>query len=96
MVNKIVLVLLGVLLLMTISGCSKEEPKSLTAFVGSASKPPMEEAIKAFEEKTGIAVYANYGGSGAMLSQIELSKSGDLYIPGSPDYIVKAERKGDN
>ena len=27
-----------------------------------------------------------------MLSQIKLSKSGDLYIPGSPDYIVKAER----
>jgi molybdate transport system substrate-binding protein len=95
LVNKIMLVLLGVLLLTSISGCSKEEPKSLTAFIGSASKPPMEEAIKAFEEKTGIAVYANYGGSGAMLSQIELSGSGDLYIPGSPDYIVKAERKGD-
>jgi molybdate transport system substrate-binding protein len=28
-----------------------------------------------------------------MLSQIELSKSGDLYIPGSPDYIIKAEKK---
>src|SRR4030042_5786959 len=28
-----------------------------------------------------------------MLSQMELSKSGDLYIPGSPDYMVKAEKK---
>jgi molybdate transport system substrate-binding protein len=53
----------------------------------------MEEAAGAFEKETGIKVYANYGGSGTMLSQIELSKSGDLYIPGSPDYMVKADKK---
>lgn len=80
-------------MLMAISGCAKEESKELNAFVGSASKPPMEEAASAFEQETGIKVYANYGGSGTMLSQIELSKSGDLYIPGSQDYMAKAERK---
>jgi len=79
-------------LLMAISGCAKEESKELTAFVGSASKPPMEEAAAAFEKETGIKVYLNFGGSGTMLSQIELSQSGDLYVPGSPDYMVKAER----
>jgi molybdate transport system substrate-binding protein len=81
------------LLVVTFSGCAKVEPKTLTAFVGSASKPPMEEAARAFQEKTGIQVYLNFGGSGTLLSQIELSRSGDLYIPGSPDYMVKAERK---
>jgi molybdate transport system substrate-binding protein len=79
--------------LVTFTGCAKEEEKTITAFVGSASKPPMEEAAAAFEKETGIQVYLNFGGSGAMLSQIELSQSGDLYIPGSPDYIVKAEKK---
>jgi len=29
-----------------------------------------------------------------MLSQMKVSKSGDLYIPGSPDYMVMAERDG--
>jgi molybdate transport system substrate-binding protein len=87
--------LVGLALLVFLSGCAKTEPKTITAFVGSASKPPMEEAIKAFEQETGIKVYANYGGSGTMLSQIELSKSGDVYIPGSQDYMAKAERKGD-
>jgi molybdate transport system substrate-binding protein len=82
------------LLLVTFTGCAKEEEKTITAFVGSASKPPMEEAAAAFEKETGIKVYLNFGGSGAMLSQIELSRSGDLYIPGSPDYMVKAEKKG--
>jgi molybdate transport system substrate-binding protein len=92
--KKIILLLIGVLLFMAISGCAGTESKTITAFVGSASKPPMEEAAKTFQEKTGIRVYLNFGGSGALLSQIELSESGDLYIPGSPDYMVKAERKG--
>jgi len=91
--KRLKLIIIGGLLLMAIGGCAKEESKELTAFVGSASKPPMEEAAGAFEQETGIKVYANYGGSGTMLSQIELSKSGDLYIPGSPDYMAKAERK---
>jgi molybdate transport system substrate-binding protein len=83
------------LLLVFVSwGCDKGEPVTLTAFVGSASKPAMEEAAAAFEKETGIKVYLNFGGSGTMLSQIELSRSGDLYIPGSQDYIVKAEHKG--
>lgn len=85
---------LTVLLPVFILGCTQETEKSITAFVGSASKPPLEEAAAAFEEETGIKVYLNFGGSGAMLSQIELSQSGDIYIPGSPDYIVKAEKKG--
>jgi len=89
-------VLLSLLLLFVFVpwGCDKEGPIPLTAFVGSASKPAMEEAAAAFEEETGIKVYLNFGGSGTMLSQIELSQSGDLYIPGSQDYIAKAERKG--
>ena len=78
---------------MAVNGCAKEGPKTITAFVGSASKPAMEEAAQLFEEETGIRIYCNFGGSGTMLSQIELSKSGDLYIPGSQDYMAKAERR---
>jgi molybdate transport system substrate-binding protein len=67
--------------------------KTITAFVGSASKPPMDEAAKVFESQTGAKVYLTYGGSGTVLSQMELSKTGDLYIPGSPDYMVKSDAK---
>jgi molybdate transport system substrate-binding protein len=78
-----------------IAGCTnrQNERENLTAFVGAASKPAMDEAAEAFEAKTGIKIYCTYGGSGAILSQMELSKTGDLYIPGSPDYIAKAERR---
>ena len=94
MKKLLTLVLAGLLIFTLLSGCAKGQQKTITAFVGSASKPAMEEAAKAFEEKTGIKVYLNFSGSGTMLSQMKLSKSGDLYIPGSPDYMVMAEHDG--
>ncbi len=78
---------------MAIGGCAGEPAGTITVFCGSASKPAMEEAAVAFYEKTGIRIYLNFGGSGTMLSQMELSQSGDVYIPGSQDYMAKAERR---
>ena len=67
-----------------------EAGQPVVVFAGSASQPPLEEAAEAFQAKTGIPVVLHLGGSGAMLSQIKLSGQGDLYIPGSPDYMDKA------
>ncbi len=83
---------IGVILAVAI-GCG-ENPAAITAFCGSASKPAMEEAAAAFTGATGITVYLNFGGSGTMLSQMKIAGTGDLYIPGSPDYMVMAERDG--
>ena len=92
--KKLVSVIIaGLLLLAACTGCSSSE-KSITVFAGSASKPALEEAAAAFEQQTGIKVYLNFGGSGTMLSQLEIAGEGDLYIPGSPDYMQKAEDKG--
>jgi molybdate transport system substrate-binding protein len=88
------LLLAGLLVLVSFGGCSSGERRSITAFCGSASKPPLEEAAQAFEQATGIKVYFNFGGSGTVLSQMKIAREGDLYIPGSPDYMVKAEREG--
>lgn len=67
---------------------------SIFAFCGAASKPAMEEAAETFQKQNGIKVDLNFGGSGTMLSQMKLSRRGDVYIPGSPDYMVKAVREG--
>ena len=88
------LILIGLLLSTVISGCTGSEEKSITAFCGSASKPAMEEAALAFEQETGIKVYLNFSGSGTMLSNMKISQSGDVYIPGSPDYMSIAEDDG--
>ena len=63
---------------------------TLIAFVGSASMPATKEAAVLFEKGTGIHVELHFGGSGSMLSQMSLSRRGDFYFPGSPDYMAKA------
>jgi len=64
----------------------------ITVFAGSASQPPLEEAARTFQQQTGIRVILHLGGSGAMLNQVRLSRTADLYIPGSPDFMEKAKR----
>lgn len=66
---------------------------SLMVFAGAASKPPTEEAAKAYEAKTGIKVDVIFGGSGYVLSQMILGKRGDIYFPGSSDYMEVAKKK---
>jgi molybdate transport system substrate-binding protein len=90
--------LLLVLVLLAASlGCDRPEeadPHSLTVFCGSASKPAMERIAPRFERATHIGVNLIFGGSGTLLSQIELSRQGEIYLPGSPDYIIIGKRKG--
>jgi molybdate transport system substrate-binding protein len=66
---------------------------SISIFCGSANKPAMEEIAAEFEQREKIKVHMLFGGSGTLLSQIRLSKKGEIYIPGSPDYIIKGERQ---
>lgn len=74
----------------------KEEKgsKVLKAFFGAAAEKPWNEVIREFEKITGIKVEATFGGSGTLLSAIEITKVGDIYAPGSPDYMEKAIKKG--
>ena len=63
----------------------------LEVFVGTASKPPTEVAVAAFEQKTGAKLEVHFGGSGKMLSDMKLAERGDIYFPGSSDYMEKAK-----
>lgn len=95
------------ILLLILSGCSgnKQSPnttpnsalptgKHLLVFAGAASQPPLEIAAKAFEQKTGVKVDLVFGGSGYVLSQMKLGKKGDLYFPGSSDFMESAKKDG--
>ena len=84
-------------LLLTVVSCystSAHCEESLLVFAGAASKPPTEEAAMAFEKKTGVKVDLVFGGSGFVLSQMLLAKKGDIYFPGSSDFMEIAKKKG--
>jgi molybdate transport system substrate-binding protein len=69
------------------------DQQRLMVFAGAAGRPPTEEAAKVFEKKTGIRVDINFGGSGYVLSQMILGRQGDIYFPGSSDYMEAARKK---
>ena len=67
--------------------------RSLLIFAGAASKPPTEEAFYLLTPKEGIQIRTIFGGSGFVLSQMKLSRTGDIYFPGSSDFMEKAKRE---
>ena len=85
-----------ILAAMLVPACSesREARRPVAVFCGSASKPAMEECAERFKAKSGIQVDIQFGGSGHMLSRLKMSGRGDLYIPGSPDYMIKAKELG--
>jgi len=91
-----IFLLTTVLFLVTISSCSGNHPgeEELNIFSGSAARPALEEVISEFEKNRDINININYGGTGTMLSRMELSGRGDIFISGSPGYTRKAEKNG--
>jgi len=88
--------LLAALLLLPIVGgaCGGSGTPTLELFVGSATKPATEEVAKLFEEKYDVNLELHFGASGAMLSQMKLTGRGDIYFPGSSDFMEKAKKDG--
>jgi len=67
--------------------------ESLLIFAGSASKPATQEVAKLFEKENNVTVDIVFGGSGYVLSQMKLTRRGDIYFPGSSDYMEIAKRQ---
>jgi molybdate transport system substrate-binding protein len=84
---------LGAVLVLLAGAACAERPASLELFVGSATKPATEEAARRFEADHDVELDLHFGGSGAMLSQMKLTGRGDLYFPGSSDFMEKAKRE---
>ena len=72
---------------------ARATPRSLEVFAGSASRPAVQELAEAFEKRAGARVLVHFGGSGAVLSQMQLARRGDVYLPGSSDFMELAKRR---
>jgi len=67
---------------------------TILAYSGAGLRKPMEAVAEVFEAETGHAVNYKFAGSNTLLSQIELNKQGDVYVPGAKYYINQADKKG--
>ena len=68
--------------------------EKLLVYCGAGMRKPMDEIGVLFEETYGVTIEYNYAGSNTLLSQIELTERGDVYMPGATMYIGIAKEKG--
>ena len=66
----------------------------IVVHVAEALRGPMEPIAKQYEEERGQKVELRYGPSQTILSQMILSKQGDLFVPADDSYIEDAKKKG--
>ena len=85
--------LIPILLAFVFTGNAQSASKRILVFAGAASKPATEEGARIFQERFGIPVNVVFGGSGFVLSQMKLAKKGDLYFPGSSDFMEMAKKE---
>lgn len=69
-------------------------PEAVHVFSGAGLKAPMQEIGTAFTEKYGIPVEFNYGGGGTLVSQMNLTRKGDVLIVGSTREYDAAKKQG--
>ena len=67
---------------------------SILVYAGAGLKAPMQEIGQVFAQKYGIDVQYNFAGSGTHISQMNLTKKGDVFIPGSTVEYSTAKSQG--
>lgn len=67
----------------------------LHLYAGAGLKDAVEKVVKQFEQDTGHKVNVEYGGSGQLLARYNTVKQGDLYLPGSSDYVERLAKTGE-
>lgn len=66
----------------------------LVLYCAAGIQPPVEEAAKAYTAEYGIPVQIQYGGSGTLLSNLQVARRGDLYLAGDRSYLERARGRG--
>ncbi len=66
----------------------------LVVYCAAGIKPPVEAAARAYEQRYGVPVQLQFGGSQTLLANIQVSGAGDLYLPADDSYIQLARDKG--
>ena len=59
----------------------------LIVYCAAGIKPPMEAAARAYEAAYGVRIQLQYGGSGTLLSNLRVSRQGDLFLAADDSYL---------
>ncbi len=76
------------------NGRSGEECGELLVYAAIATQKPLNEIVELFESENCVDVNIVYESSGKLLSMLEFSRRGDIYISADPYYMDLAVEKG--
>ncbi len=87
--KKIISILMILLFLITSCNRKAHKQKELLIYCGITMIKPIMEIKSIIEKEYDCNILITKGGSGNLLTSLELNKIGDLYLPGSDSYIKK-------
>lgn len=91
----VVLVALIALLRFDSSGSRADHADGeLMLYCAAGMRLPVEEIVADYQREYGTAVHVQYGGSNTLLGQIEVTRSGDLFLAADDSYLQLAGDKG--
>lgn len=95
LILAVLLVALGGALWWLVKDERGNEPgkEALLVHCAAGLRKPMTEIARSYEEEFGVRVDLQFGGSGALESQLEVA-GGDLYLPADQGYIDSVREKG--
>lgn len=67
---------------------------SLFFYCAAGVRVPINEIATAYEDEFGVTIDIQFGGSNTLLSQIEVARTGDLYLAADESYLTLAREKG--
>lgn len=73
---------------------AQQRPTSLFAYVGAGIKDPIIALAAQYERQTGVKIEMTFNNMGILLNQLELSKTGDIFLPGGMPFLRKADKAG--
>lgn len=84
--------------LLLLAACKPGAPttsskSALLVHCAASLKAPVEAIAREYEKEEGVAVRLQFGASQTLLAGVEVSKTGDLYLPADDSYFAPAKEK---
>ncbi|SFH69813.1 molybdate ABC transporter substrate-binding protein [Planctomicrobium piriforme] len=76
------------------SPMGEKQSEPLMVFCAASNRKVFEAVAKEYLAETGVVVEGQFGPSQTLLSSIEVSGTGDLYLPADDSYLELAREKG--
>ena len=68
--------------------------KSIMLYCAAGLREPIERVRKEYEKQYGVEVQIQYGGSGTLFSNLNISRKGDLFLSADSTLMTKAHKSG--